>query len=175
MKGRLTLVFALLLVAMAFLPAAASAATVIQCVGTETIEFSPGLTLTPQATTIAVTLDLATCTGISDPPVMSLFLQVAPTFTASCLAPLDGLLITQTSMYTWNTGDTSSMQLTVTGTRAGAVQIITGTGEIIGGLFEGASVVFVHTLPIPGVLQCLAPPGVTEISGPAMMTITLAE
>jgi hypothetical protein len=164
-----------MLVAMAVLPAAASAATVIQCVGMETIEFSPGLTLTPKATTISLTVDLTTCTGISDPPVTSLFLHIAPTFTASCLGPLDGLLITQTSVYTWNTGDTSTMQVTVTGTRAGAVQIITGIGEITDGLFEGASVVFVQTLPIPNVLQCLAPPGVTEISGPAMMTITLAE
>lgn len=165
----------LLLVAMAGLPAAASAATVIQCVGTETIDFSPGLTLTPKATTIALTVDLATCTGISDPPVTSSFLQIAPTFSASCLGPVDGLLIPITVVYTWNTGDTSTIHVTATGTRAGAVQVITAVGEIIDGLFAGASVVTVQTLPIPSVLHCLAPPGVTEISGPTTMTITLAE
>ena len=47
MKARLAMPLALLLmlVAMAALPATASAATVIQCVGQETSGFSPGLTL----------------------------------------------------------------------------------------------------------------------------------
>ena len=177
MNARLALPLALLLmlVGMAVLPATASAATVIQCVGPETSGFSPGLTLTPKSTTLDITIDLATCTGISDPPVTSLFLHTTATVSASCVAPLDGLLTTYTPVYTWNTGDTSTIELTVTGSRAGAVQVITGVGEIIDGLFEGASAVFVHALPIPNVLDCLAPPGVTEITGPAMMTITLAE
>lgn len=177
MKARLAMPLALLvmLVAMAGLPTTASAATVIQCVGQETIGFSPGLTLTPKSTTLSVTIDLATCAGISDPPVTSLFTQTTATVSAGCVAPLDGLLSTYTTVHTWNTGDTSTTELTFTGTRAGAAQVITGIGEITDGLFEGASVVFVHTLPIPSFLHCLAPPGVTEITGPAMMTITLAE
>ena len=177
MKARLALplVLLLMLIAMTVLPAMASAATVIQCVGQETSGFSPGLTLTSKPTTLSITIDLATCTGISDPPVTSLFLQFSATVSASCVAPLDGLLTTYTPVYTWNTGDTSTIELSVTGTRAGAVQIITGVGEIIDGLFEGASAVFVQTLPIPNVLDCLAPPGVTEITGPVTMTITLAE
>ena len=177
MKARLAMPLALLLLlgAMAVLPATASAATVIQCVGQETVGFSPGLTVTSKSTTLSITIDLATCTGISDPPVTSLFLQTTATVAASCVAPLDGLLTTYTPVYTWSTGDTSAIELSVTGTRAGAVQVITGVGEIIDGLFEGASAVFVHTLPIPNVLDCLAPPGVTELSGPAMMTITLPE
>jgi hypothetical protein len=57
-------------------------------VGTETAEISPGLTLTPKAAMISLTIDLATRTGISAPPVTSIFLQIAPTFSASCLGPV---------------------------------------------------------------------------------------
>lgn len=140
-----------------------------------TAEFSPGLTLTPKATTISLTEDLSTCTGISDPPVTSLFAEFTATIPAGCLDPLNGLAVSLELVYTWNTGDTSTFQLTATVTRAGAVEIVTGIGEITDGLFEGVSAVLVQTLPVPSVLHCLAPGGVTELSGPALATITLVQ
>ena len=165
----------LLVLALALVPGVASAADVIQCVGTSAIEYSPGLTLTPTTTTIAGTLDLTTCTGVSDPPVASAFNETTAMLTTSCLSALGGPPTAQEMFVTWSTGDESTISYTSSINRVGTLVIAVVTGEITEGLFEGATVVGLTTYVAPTILNCLGPPGVTELSGPTLFTVSLAE
>ena len=165
----------LLALGLVLLPGAASAADVVQCLGTKTVGYSPGLTLTPRATLVTVTNDFTTCTGASDPAVASAFGEHSNMDTANCTDVLGGAPGIQHSVLLWNTGDTSTFSYTVSAQRIGAVVVVTQTGEITAGLFEGATAVAVGSLVSSNVLGCLAPGGVTEYSGPALLTITLAE
>jgi hypothetical protein len=166
----------LLVVVLILLPAAASAAEVVECLGTRTVEFSPGLTLTPTLTTLVVTDDYAVCEGASGSAVTSAFRQVVVTLPAqTCTTALDGTPGLRQNILVWDTGETSTFDFTVSVQRIGSVVVATEMGEISDGLFEGATAVAVATETSPDILDCLGTNGVTEITGPAIFTLTLAE
>ncbi|MGW0606850.1 hypothetical protein [Streptomyces sp. NPDC002640] len=144
--------------------------TLATCLSSHTVNYSPGLLLTPQQVTISASTQYTACLGggvssgssTSNPPPQSL----------SCLnlgEPASG-----TETITWNDGTTSTYSYNQTVVDAGAVSTVTRTGSISAGKFAGATAVRVITNPNLEVLDCLAPPGVTSKSGLGDLTILSA-
>ena len=145
----------------------------IQCEGTQTSSYSPGLLLTPQTVTVTFSTIYAPCTSVSDPEITTGLASGTASVTTSCLELLDGPPGSTTRVITWNTGETSTWVFTLTSQHLGGVVFITQTGAIVAGKFAGSTAVGVVALLSPPVIQCLASPGVTRVQGALTLTIAL--
>ena len=161
---------ALLLALVATASPAAAQGGDIQCQGTHTASFNPGLLFTSQLVTLKDSTIYAVCTSVSNPEITYGLSGVTTMFPADCVGFLaGGTSVTRT--ITWNTGETSTWLF------AGSTQNITGTnvvtqiGVIVAGKFAGSTAIGVLALVAPPVIQCLAPPGVTRNQGLASLSI----
>lgn len=164
---------ALLLGALA-VPQPASASTLIwvTCTGTNVINYSPGLTNTPQTVTISGQDEALGCVDLARPFTPLRF--VAPfsgTFSTSCTALLAGGTGTQT--FQWNTGETSNWDWTLRFSNTVNGQLFAiADGPITSGLYAGANVRQVITEITEDLLACSTPEGMTQNGGPSNWLIT---
>ncbi|MEO3973613.1 hypothetical protein [Streptomyces sp. CAU 1734] len=150
----------------------AHAADSTTCTGTTQVDYSPGLTLTPQNVTVSETDSVPTCVS-TDPGITGVITSPYsfPVPNASCnnvqLAPGNVLVIH------WNNGRSSTISgLTyVTTTTAGITQT-TGTGTVTAGEFTGATGVLTWIQALVNPLLCLTPGGLTSQNGTILAQIT---
>jgi hypothetical protein len=148
----------------------AAGATVIdlQCTGSQTLGYSPGLTLTPQGVSVAGSGSFS-CPVSTDPAISTGSFTVGPV-TATLGCALTGG--SGTFAYTWNTGQVSTVSATSVVTANLGVVAVTSTGTVVSGPFAGDTAVFTWTGTSPGVLDCLSATGVTQYAGPTTLTFT---
>lgn len=149
--------------------AAGAAVVDLQCTGSQTLSYSPGLTLTPQAVTVSGSGSFS-CPLSSDPAISTGSFTVGPVGATLGCALTGG---SGTFAYTWNTGQVSTVSATSVVTANLGVVVVTSTGTVVSGPFAGDTAVFTWTGSSPGLLDCLTPAGVTQYSGPTTLTFTL--
>ncbi|RKF24784.1 hypothetical protein D7I43_24610 [Micromonospora globbae] len=153
-------------------PASASTLISVTCTGTNVINYSPGLTNTPQTVTISGQDTAVACVDLARPLTQLSF--VAPfsgTFTTSCTALLAGGTGTQT--FHWNTGETSNWNWTLRFSNTVNGQLLAiADGPITSGLYAGAQVRQVITETTGDQTACFTPEGMTQNGGPSNWVIT---
>ncbi|WP_106400269.1 hypothetical protein [Actinocorallia populi] len=155
----------------ATLTASAAQATetgLLQCQGTETIAYSPGVTLTPRDITFTIDGRFTSCLDTAN-QVTSGSYDEEFTVTVGCNGLLDSF--EGERVLTWNTGDTSTAEINGQSTAVLGQVITTITGTITQGRFQGRSVLQTVTLPQLGFLQC-ATTGLTGTTGLTTLTLT---
>ncbi|EMF01182.1 hypothetical protein J7W19_01680 [Streptomyces mobaraensis NBRC 13819 = DSM 40847] len=76
-------------------------------------------------------------------------------------------------MYHWNTGATSVVEGRFkVNLKPNGTTVVVATGSVVSGAFAGATTVQTKILPNVGLLDCLAPRGMTGAGGPVSMTVT---
>jgi hypothetical protein len=149
---------------------ASAAALNVTCAGTEVVTFQPGVLLTPQTVDVTVTGILAPCTS-SDPGITAGNYVQQVKVTESCATLFAGLASTR--VFHWSNGQSSTFSYNAAINNVGGQVIVTFTGDITKGEFSGATAVQQVVFVTPNTLQCLAPPGLTEIGpGPTTLSIT---
>lgn len=147
-------------------PASASASVAVAdltCAGSQTVLYSPGLTLVPTTQDISVTTTYGGCLSITNPDVVSGQSHVSTTVgSRTCLTPLETDTISVT--ITWNTGATSTFTATRTVTDLAATILVTYTGTVTSGLFAGALLVQTIVYPSIVAITCAISP-VTSRTG----------
>jgi len=140
----------------------------LTCPGTGATHYSPGLTFTPQPTSVTSTGTLGPCVG-SGAPVVSASLSIVAQGTQGCLlGSAAGFLQLQ-----WNDLTTSTAQGTIAASVRPDGEVVTvATGRVIAGRFLDDTVVLTFTGLQSQLTACLAAPGVTATAGPATLTIT---
>jgi len=119
----------------------------------EATTYSPPLSLTPQTVAFSSTVQYGPCVSLSHPDVTSGSRSLqANVPNRTCLA----LLETAPSNYTitWNTGQTSTITGNRTATVVGATLVVTVTGNVTSGLFNGDTVVQTSIGPATDILAC---------------------
>ena len=152
------------------LTAPASAATVdVSCLGSDQIDYAPGLLLATQAVHLTEVDSFSSCTS-TDPGLTSGNVSSDETLPLSCAVPLG----TGSGLFTlnWNNRQSSTVDANFTVTATGSIITSVATGTVVGGEFPGSTATAVFTYVQPNVLQCLAPPGVTHQSGVPTLLIT---
>lgn len=140
----------------------------LQCTGSQTLNYSPGLQLTPRNVAVNGSGTFS-CPLSSDPAISSGGFDVGP-FTASLGCALTGG--TAEYSYTWNDGRVSTISATSLVTLNLGVVSVTSTGNVISGPFTGDLVLFTWTGTSPGLFDCLSTAGVTQYSGLTTLTFT---
>jgi hypothetical protein len=142
----------------------------LTCVSSASSTYSPGLSLTTQATSITTAGQLDPCVSVSDPTVTSGTFGSTFTRTTSCLALLD--TGTGTRVFHWSNGNTSSFTFSSTSTYVTGQIVTTLRGTITAGEFAGSSAVQVVAF-VADLTKCLLPGGVTGSTGVGDLTIYL--
>ncbi|HET9225330.1 MAG TPA: hypothetical protein VFR31_01570, partial [Thermoanaerobaculia bacterium] len=165
------LVWVALLLALA---ATASPATAqggdIQCQGTHTASFNPGLRLTPGIVNLTSATIYSICTSLSNPEITYGLSSGTGMFPASCLDLLGGPP-SATRIITWNTGETSKWLFSESSQNISGTIVQTQVGVIVEGKFAGSTAIGVLVLVAPPLIECLGPPGVTSSQGIATLSI----
>lgn len=171
---------ALLACSLTLLPQPARAlppSYVVQCAGTESTTYSPGLTNTAKNTTITVSDDIPVCTQLSIPPVvLSGTSQAQFPRLESCDTLLGGG--PGVSVITWSTGDSSTYRWTSTAEVVGGNFVVAQIGTIVSGRYIGQSAVTSIVLtPLlggqPNILTaCASPNGIVGVKGTYTLTIS---
>ena len=170
MRKRIFVWGALLFVLAATASPAAAQGGDIQCQGTHSVSYNPGLLFTSQFITLTGGTIYSLCTSISDPAITYGLVSVAGSFPASCLNLFAGPPST-TWTITWNTGETSEWLY------SGSTQNVSGTivqtqiGVIVAGKFAGSTAIGAQVLAAPPLINCLAPPGVRGSQGITTLSI----
>jgi hypothetical protein len=141
----------------------------VSCLGSTTIDYHPGLLLTPQLVQYSETDQFSSCTSV-DPTLTAGSLPIEASLVVSCLEPLgtgDGRYIIN-----WNNLQSSTIDATFTVTLVGGTLTSVGSGVVVSGAFAGSNAQGVFTYVQPNLLQCLAPPGLTHQNGTATLLIT---
>ena len=165
------LVWGVLLLALAATvsPAAAQGGD-IQCQGTHSVSFNPGLRLTPGFVTLTRSTIYSVCTSVSDPEITYGLTSGTGMFQASCLNVLAGPPST-TWIITWNTGETSEWLYSSSTQNVSGTIVQTQIGVIVSGKFAGSTAIGVLAQVAPPLIECLGPPGVTHSQGIATLSI----
>jgi hypothetical protein len=147
---------------------AADAATVDQvCVGTWAVTYDPPITNTPQVVNGDLTGFFPACTN---PVAPSGSYRQTFTDTVSCATLLSAGTASRT--YTWSNplAAPTTFAYNWTVSDVGGQAVITNTGLVTGGTFDGASAEQVAVLVTPDVLQC-AGTGISSLTGPTTLTV----
>jgi len=150
-------------------PSVASAELVVlTCPGTVAVSYSPGLTTTPQSTTLTIGGTAGPCIGLPL-GIVSLSASGSANGTLSCL--LNGGETTVSVTVNWSDGTSSVVSGRFLATvRAGVVVETVVSGTVVSGRFLGATVALTNTV-IPDLLSCFTATGITNTAGPATLTI----
>jgi hypothetical protein len=170
MNKRFFVCGALLFAVVATASPAAAQGGDIQCQGTVTVTYTPGLLFTTQLVNLKSSTIFPLCTSISNPEITYGLASANTTFPADCI----GLLATplsSTRTFTWNTGETSQMLYSSNSQNVTGTVVQTQIGVIVAGKFAGSSAIAVVALVAPPVIQCLGPPGVTSTQGISTLSI----
>ncbi|MET8578925.1 hypothetical protein [Streptomyces sp. NPDC005012] len=139
-------------------------------VGSQTVSFSPGVTLTPQSVTVTYNVALGVCASLTQPQITSGSSQGTVTVTLDCLDLLSTTTGTQT--FHWSDGQSSVLSFTRTVTSANGQTVITLTGPITSGLFTGRIATFTVVEPALDLTACLTSRGLTGQTGVTTLLIT---
>jgi hypothetical protein len=170
MHKRILVLGALLIVLVATASPAAAQGGDIECQGTHSVSFNPGLRLTPGLVTLTRSTIYAVCTSLSDPEITYGLSSGTGMFQASCLNVLAGPPST-TWTITWNTGETSQWLYSSSTQNVSGTIVQTQIGVIVAGKFAGSTAIGVLVQVAPPVIECLGPPGVTTSQGLATLSI----
>jgi hypothetical protein len=150
-------------------PAAHAVSLDVVCLGTETVTYEPGLSLTPQTVNVTVRGILAPCTS-SDPDITSGTYTQHFTTTLSCVTVLAGLAATRS--FEWSDDQSSSFSYNRAINNVAGQTTVTFTGTIVSGKFAGDTAIEQVVFVTPNILQCLTTSGLTTLGpGPAILTI----
>ena len=151
-------------------PAQAGGALDLTCQGTQTVNFTPGLLLTPKQVIFKASDDFTSCVSVPDPSIKS------GTYTSTAQALLSCLTVLQpgtgTKTFTWSNGQTSTFTHSSTVLQVAGQTLMTLTGTITAGKFMGDTAVQVITIASTNPLGCVASPGVTSAQGTSTLVIT---
>ncbi|MEU0150455.1 hypothetical protein [Micromonospora fulviviridis] len=152
-------------------PASASTLISVSCTGTNVINYSPGLTNTPQTVTITGQDTGVACVDLARPLTpLSFIAPFSGTFTTSCTALLAGGTGAQT--FQWNTGETSNWNWTLRFSNTANGQLVAiADGPVTSGLYAGAQVRQVITETTGDQTACFTPEGMTQNGGPSNWVI----
>lgn len=164
----------LAVIAFCVTPATASAAAgdVTCATGSSSSTYTPGLLLAPRPVSFSEVEIYTGCVSSTRPDIVSGVAPYGPvTLTASCLDPLLSGNVPD-YVITWNTGETSTLNVNYTVTTAGGQIVSTARGTVTGGVFQGRSVLAVLTYLQLNLSQCLHPPGIQNAAGTATLSIS---
>ncbi|MEW9551939.1 hypothetical protein [Nonomuraea sp. NPDC050783] len=145
----------------------ARAATLVQCQGTETVTYDPGVTFTPQDIEVTVRGRFTSCVDGAGQVTSGTYGEQF-TILAGCNDLFDDFQGRRT--VAWNTGDSSVIEGNGSSTAVAGQVVTTFTGTVVQGRFQGRSAVQTITLVQPGALQCLTT-GFTRAIGVTTLTI----
>lgn len=167
--SRLAPLFAVFVVALSLIAAPASAEPVLlTCPGIVQAQYSPGMTNTPQVVATTVSGTFGPCAGVPL-SLLSASFGGGGTGTLSCLAGSTQ----SSSQLQWSDGSVShlSLRILVTARPLGEV-VVTYSGTVASGRFQGADVLMTLVLAQTQVTGCFTAEGVTATVGPVVLTIT---
>lgn len=170
MHKRILVWGALLLALVATASPAAAQGGDIQCQGTHSASFNPGLLLTPRLVTLNSSTIYPICTSVSNPEITYGIFSGTGMFQASCLNVLAGPP-SATWTITWNTGETSQWLHSENNQNVSGTIVQTQVGVIVSGKFAGSTAVGLLVTVAPPLIECLGPPGVTSSQGIATLSI----
>ncbi|MCO5974319.1 hypothetical protein [Actinoallomurus soli] len=147
-------------------PAAAESPALLQCQGTETVAYRPGVLLRPRNIEITTAGRFGSCVGGG--AMTSGAYAERFTIFAGCGDLLDGFRARRT--FRWNTGDTSVLDATGSSTAVAGQVITTITGRITRGRFTGRTAIQTVTLPQPSAVRCLTT-GLTNATGVTTLSV----
>ncbi|MBB5866739.1 hypothetical protein F4553_000118 [Allocatelliglobosispora scoriae] len=165
------LILVALAVPLAAAPAHAAPLDLTCAVGTETESYSPGLRLFPQTVAVTVNRIYTGCVSASNPAVTGAVITGNAVAMKSCLDPIPAA---SNGSFTipWNTGQSSVFTFNRTVVIVGGATVITRTGTISSGLFQGATAINTTTLPLINPTACLFAPGVSSCGGTATLILS---
>ncbi|GAA2569814.1 MULTISPECIES: hypothetical protein [Streptomyces] len=153
--------------ALAAGPAHAEPLALLQCQGTESVAYSPGITFQPQDVDVTTDGRLGSCVDGAGEVTSGAYGERF-TLHAGCNDLLGGFQGPRT--FTWSTGDTSVIEAEGSSTAVAGQVVTTLTGTVVQGRFHGRSVIQVIVLPQPALPLCLTT-GVTGTTGATTLTI----
>ncbi len=168
------LVAATVVMGMSTMSATASASVrvrpleVVQCTGTETTTYSPGVLFQAREITLSTTGTFTSCLDATGQVASGGYGEQFTLFVGcnDLLGPFTGR-----RTITWNTGDTSVITGSGSSTAIAGQVITTFTGTVTQGPFQGSSAVQTITLPQLNTLKCLTT-GITDATGITTLTLT---
>ncbi|MGW4806894.1 hypothetical protein [Kitasatospora sp. NPDC004272] len=146
--------------------------TLIDCAGSVSSTFTPGLHLLPSTVTLASGGPLGTCVG-GDADHVSGSYSALGTGSLSCSVNLP---FPASGVVTWRNSsghvtDVSNFTALALPLRPLGENVVAVTGTITTGDLTGRGVVLEFVLPTTALTACLTPAGLTDISGPANITV----
>jgi len=149
--------------------AAAQAVTALQCQGTESDAYAPGVTFQPRLFTITITGRLGSCIDAAGEVSSGSYGPEQVSIYAGCDDLFDAFQGSR--VFVWSTGDVSVLEGSGQSTEVAGQVVTTFTGTILQGRFQGESAIQTITLPQPSVLRCLTT-GYTGATGVTTLTIS---
>lgn len=161
---------AVVLTSLALLAAPPSAAHAqgieLVCAAESTSNYAPGLTRSSQPVTITQSGKADPCVSPSQPGITAGTWELTATGTLSCVT---GSASGQ-RVYSWNTGETSVEEVTLTvGARPEGQTVLVTEGRIVKGVFAGATTHSQAVLTSDQLLACSSEEGLTSTSGPRLI------
>lgn len=136
------------------------------CAGESTSTYEPGLTHTSQPVLVTQQGAAESCLSGGASDITSGTWELSATGTLSCT----GGSASGTRTYTWNTGDVSVEEVSLTvGARPEGQTVLLTEGEIVKGLFTGAKTHSQAVLTNDQLLACHSPEGMNSTSGPRIV------
>ena len=141
---------------------------VLQCLGTESDTYSPGVIFQARQFTVTTAGQFSSCVDGAGAVVSGRYGPEQFSLDVGCSDLFDDFHSVRTIR--WNTGDTSVLEGDGQSNEVAGQVITTITGTVTQGRFQGLSMVQTITLPQPGVLQCLTT-GYTGATGATTLTL----
>lgn len=144
----------------------------LQCQGTESVSYSPGVTFRPRHFDVTIDGRFVSCVDVGG-RVRSGSYQETFGLSAGCDDFLRGFTAQRTFHWStgWSTADTSVAEISGSSTEVAGQVVTTITGKVVKGRFKGRTAVEVITLAQPSALECLTT-GFTGATGLTTLTIT---
>lgn len=147
---------------------ASATASFLNCQGTSTVTYSPGLTHTPQSVTVTSNNTFPTCTS-SDGSITSAYLDTSVhTGVRSCTSLLNSGSGPLTIRY--NNGQSTTYTSNFSATYLLGQLSVTDTGPVTSGQFTGGTAAG-QAVYLADLSKCGTPEGITSLSGPYTVSI----
>lgn len=150
----------------------AAAATLVTCTGSNTANFSPGLTNQPQTVTVSGQDSATHCLSLTHPALHSFVGPFSGTAQLSCADLLSSGSGTETLFWNGGTTLTSTWAWTQSVIEQGAFVVATIVGPITDGVLDGSNLTQIITVPSVNFNACNQPGGLTSNTGPSEWVFT---
>ncbi|MGW2477732.1 hypothetical protein [Streptomyces sp. NPDC001665] len=150
-------------------PADPPSTSITQCLGTEAITYTPGLTLTSQQVALDASGTLGPCVTTAGTHFSGGQITFSGSGSLSCSI---GGSSAGSAHIVWSGGETSVFAYRgAVSLRPGGVTVLVLTGTVTSGAFTGEKVLSTITLASTDLVACLTPQGLTSTSGPITLDI----